>query len=253
MLIDGDDVILLPATTRYEQEGGGTETTTERRIIFSPEIPGRRVGEARSEWRIFADVAARARPDLASRFAWPTNVDLRREIADVVPFYAGIEALATTGDAIQWGGRHLCGGGDFPTPSGRGRFTPLEPPSTAVPPGHFLVTTRRGRQFNSIVQGSRDPLTGAGRHDVLIDPDDAANLGLAEGAAVVLRSAVGELAGVLRFTRLPSRTLQVHWPEGNVLIAGGVEHREPHSRVPDYNAVVSVHPSESETSVTVGR
>ena len=79
MLVDGDDVLLLPVATRYEQEGGGTETTTERRIIFSPEIP-RRVGEARSEWRLFADVARRARPDLADRFAWPTNRDLRAEI-----------------------------------------------------------------------------------------------------------------------------------------------------------------------------
>ena len=49
--LDDGEVIILPAATRYEQEGGGTETTTERRIIFSPEIPGHRVGEARSEWR----------------------------------------------------------------------------------------------------------------------------------------------------------------------------------------------------------
>ena len=41
----GGEVILLPAATRYEQEGGGTETTTERRIIFSPEVPGHQVAE----------------------------------------------------------------------------------------------------------------------------------------------------------------------------------------------------------------
>ena len=47
MLVDGDgDVIILPAATRYESPGGGTETSTERRIIFSPEIPGRRIGSA---------------------------------------------------------------------------------------------------------------------------------------------------------------------------------------------------------------
>src|SRR5262249_53929092 len=40
-------VVLLPARTRYEQRGGGTETSTERRIYFSPEIPGRRVGGTR--------------------------------------------------------------------------------------------------------------------------------------------------------------------------------------------------------------
>ena len=64
MLVEGDDVILLPVATRYEQEGGGTSTTTERRVAFSPEIP-RQVGEARSEWRLFGDIIARARPERA--------------------------------------------------------------------------------------------------------------------------------------------------------------------------------------------
>ena len=49
MLAESDgDVLILPAATRYESEGGGTETSTERRIIFSPEIPGRRDRHRRS-------------------------------------------------------------------------------------------------------------------------------------------------------------------------------------------------------------
>ena len=40
MLVDpADTVYLLPARTRYEQQDGGTETTTERRVIFSPAHP----------------------------------------------------------------------------------------------------------------------------------------------------------------------------------------------------------------------
>src|SRR5439155_3448420 len=70
---DDGEVLLLPVATRYEQEGGGTETTTERRIIFSPEIPGHRVGEARTEWRLFAEVAGRVRPELRTPFSWPSN------------------------------------------------------------------------------------------------------------------------------------------------------------------------------------
>src|SRR5205085_4209748 len=92
MLLDGDDVILLPAATRYEQEGGGTSTTTERQIAFSPQV-AEPLGEARSEWRIFADLATRVRPDLAGCFDWADNRTLRAEIADVVPSYAGIEDL----------------------------------------------------------------------------------------------------------------------------------------------------------------
>ncbi|MBK9180297.1 MAG: molybdopterin-dependent oxidoreductase [Acidimicrobiales bacterium] len=239
MLLDGDDVILLPAATRYEQEGGGTETTTERRVAFSPEIP-RRVGEARSEWRIFANLAGRVRPDLAGRFAWPDNRALRAEIARVVPVYAGIERLERTGDAVQWGGRHLCAGGAFPTPSGRGRFSAVAAGPAELPIGAFLVSTRRGRQFNSMVFTEVDPLTGAGRDAVYMDPDDAAHLELEQGDRVLLRSDVGELAGRIHLARLPRRTLQVHWPEGNVLIAAGPAAREPSSQVPDYNAVVTV-------------
>jgi molybdopterin-dependent oxidoreductase alpha subunit len=241
MLVEGDDVVLLPVATRYEQEGGGTETTTERRIVFSPEIP-RRVGEARSEWRLFADVVNRVRPERRAQFSWPTNGDLRAEIARVVPFYAGIESLARTGDAVQWGGRHLCAGGRFPTPDGRGRFSPLDPPVRDLPPGAFVLSTRRGKQFNSMVHAAVDPLTGAVRDAVLIDPADAAGLGVAAGDRVRLRSETGSYDGTVTLARLPANTVQVHWPEGNVLIAGGAEHREPLSKVPDYNAVVTVEP-----------
>jgi molybdopterin-dependent oxidoreductase alpha subunit len=241
MLVPGDDVILLPVATRYEQEGGGTETTTERRIVFSPEIP-RQVGEARSEWRLFADIARRTRPELAPSFDWVDNQALRQEIAEVVPAYEGIQGLADTGDQVQWGGRHLAPGGNFATPTGRGRFTPLTPPASAVPEGRFVVATRRGKQFNSMVFKPTDPLTGAVRDAVFIDEADAAALGLGEGAAVRLRSEVGAYEGHLRLVRLPTRTLQVHWPEGNVLVPAGPEHREPGSKVPDYNALVTLEP-----------
>ncbi|HET9443522.1 MAG TPA: molybdopterin dinucleotide binding domain-containing protein, partial [Acidimicrobiales bacterium] len=228
----GQEVVLLPVATRYEQEGGGTETTTERRIIFSPEIPGHRVGEARSEWRVFAEVARRVRPDLAGRFSWPTNQALRAEIAAVVPLYAGIETLAASGDQVQYGGRHLA--------LSHRRFRAVEPAPLALPEGSFLVSTRRGKQFNSMVYADQDPLNGAFRDDVLMDPGDAERLGVGAGDAVVLASATGRFEGRVRLARLPARTLQVHWPEGNVLLAAGPEHREPRSQVPDYNAVVTV-------------
>ena len=240
MLVEGDDVILLPVTTRYEQEGGGTETTTERRIVYSPEIP-RQVGQARSEWRLFADVASRVRPDLRHLFSWPDNAALRSEIAEVVPFYAGIETLSETGDQVQYGGRHLCADGNFPTPSGRARFSVLDHRRSNLGEGEFSLATRRGKQFNSIVWEEIDPLTGATRDAVYIDRADADALGFDEGDRVVLRNEVGEMAGRVHLARLPHRTIQVHWPEGNVLIAHGARHREPESQVPDYNARVTIH------------
>ena len=72
MLVDpGEAVLLLPATTRYEVPGGGTETTTERRVAFSPEIPGPRIGEARTEWEVFTQLAQVVDPARAHLVAFP--------------------------------------------------------------------------------------------------------------------------------------------------------------------------------------
>ena len=239
MFVDGDDVILLPAATRYEQEGGGTSTTTERQIAFSPQVADP-PGDARSEWRIFGELAGRVVPAAADTFAWEDNAALRAEIADLVPMYAGIEDLEQVGDAVQYGGRHLCPDGRFPTPSGRARFSVLDVAPTALAPDEWYVSTRRGKQFNSMVLATTDPLTGAARDAVYIDSHDAGVLGVADGDAMRLTSDAGTFSGRAKLVRLPSRTLQVHWPEGNVLLSGGPSHREPQSRVPDYNAVVTV-------------
>jgi molybdopterin-dependent oxidoreductase alpha subunit len=239
MFVEGDDVILLPAATRYEQEGGGTSTTTERRIAFSPQVLDP-PGDARSEWRTFAELAARVRPDLRDRFAWADNQALRREIAQVVPLYAGIEHLADTGDAVQYGGRHLCLGGEFPTHSGRAMFSVVDVRPAPLGPGEFFCSTRRGKQFNSMVYADTDPLTGADRHDVYMDLHDASMLGIADGQAIRLRSATGTFDGHAKLVRLPHRSVQVHWPEGNTLLAAGAGAREPHSRIPDYNAIVTI-------------
>jgi anaerobic selenocysteine-containing dehydrogenase len=118
-------------------------------------------------------------------------------------------------------------------------------PTLDAPDGTFTVATRRGKQFNSMVFDDHDPVTGADRDDVFIDPADAHELGFLEGDTVTLRSETGTYTGRLRYARLPRRSLQVHWPEGNVLIAVGPEHREAASRVPDYNATVTLVPADA--------
>jgi molybdopterin-dependent oxidoreductase alpha subunit len=236
-----DTVVLLPAATRYEQHGGGTETTTERRIAYSPELSGHQVGEARSEWEIFRDVARRVAPSRAHLVDFASGDEIRAEIARVVPAYTGIETLRATGDAVQWGGARLCDGGVFPTESGRARFTAVRPPvaDAGVDTGErrFRLSTRRGKQFNTIVHAEHDPLTGAARDALFLSPEDASVLGVVDGAAVVVRSAVGALRARVHLAAMTPGNVQVFFPEGNVLLAGGV--RDP-SGVPDYTTLVSV-------------
>jgi molybdopterin-dependent oxidoreductase alpha subunit len=236
-----DEVLLLPATTRYEMPGGGTETSTERRILFSPEIPGRRIGEARPEWEVLLEVAAKARPERASALLNADAKDtagIRREIAKAQPLYAGIETLARKGDAVQWGGPRLGADGRFATPDGRAHFAGVAPPERTLPEGSFFVSTRRGKQFNSMVHAGRDPLTGAERRDVLISSEDASRLELSDGDAIRLLRNGASFSGHARLAPIRPGNLQVHWPEGNTLLAKSDCDRE--AGVPDYNAVVTV-------------
>lgn len=243
LLEPGEEVLLLPAKTRYEQDDGGIETSTERRVMFSPELP-RQVGEARAEWRILRDMAAAAYPERAALLGCDSGQAIREEIARVVPFYDGVQHLKKTGDAIQWGGERLCEGGQCATPDGRAHFKaiplPAEPASLDARNGArlFHVSTRRGKQFNTIIHQEIDPLTGAARDAVFMHPEDAAELHLARGDRVVLVNETGRMEGRVFPVILARGNLQVHWPEGNVLIRRGVV--DGIGGVPDYNALVRV-------------
>ena len=240
MLVDpADTVVLLPAQTRYEQRGGGTETSTERRIIFSPEIRGPRVGQARSEWDIFQDVAARVYPERKSQITFKTAQAIRDEIAKAHPGYAGIERLRAQGDQVQYGGRILYEGGQFKTPDGKGHFAALTPPTMTLPAGKFLLSTRRGKQFNSIVYKHKDPLTGAGRDAIFLSTDDAKGLGVHEGQRVEVTSDNGaSMSCVVHIAKIKPGNAQAFWPECNGLIRRRV--CDIAAGVPDYNALVEI-------------
>jgi molybdopterin-dependent oxidoreductase alpha subunit len=236
MLVEpADTVVLLPATTRYEIPGGVTETNTERRVIFSPEIPGPRIGEARPEWEVFLELARRVKPDLADKLTFADTAAIRQEIAQVVPQYAGIQHLQQAGDQFQYGGSHLCFGWNFPTADGKAHFGVLLPPQRELPEGYFLVATRRGKQFNSMVQERKDAITGAVREAVLMNAADAAKLDLKDRDRVILQNELGKLSCQVYIASIQLGNLQVHWPEGNVLLDKSKRSLEG---VPDYNAIV---------------
>ena len=240
MLIDpGEVLILLPAQTRYEQRGGGTSTSTERRIRFSPEIPGHpQVGEARPEWEIPCQIVMTANPDLKDAFGYPDAQDIRNEMGETMPVYKGIETLRKAGDSVQWGGPHLCADGFKNMPEERARFTVLDPPSRLAPEGQWMLTTRRGKQFNSIIIKSKDHLQGGrDRDDLYMNPGDIANLGLSDGARVRVHNDHGEWHARLRSMPIKPGVVQAYWPECNPVIPLEMD---PRSEEPDYNAAVHI-------------
>jgi predicted molibdopterin-dependent oxidoreductase YjgC len=246
MLVDGEEVILLPATTRYEVPGGVTETSTERRVILSPEVLGPRVAHARSEIDVLPDLARRVKPEHAAHLNFLGTPKMRAEIARVVPIYAGIEHLEKGGDSFQYGGSHLCANGRFPFPDERARFVPITLERETFPDGLYRVSTRRGKQFNSMIFERQDALNGALREAVLISSADAQKLGLQDGDAVRLSSDHGVYDGRALVAPVKPGNIQVHWPEGNTLLDPRKRSKESH--VPDYNAFVKL---EKITSGTV--
>jgi molybdopterin-dependent oxidoreductase alpha subunit len=234
----GEVVVLLPAQTRYEMRGGVTETSTERRVIFSPEIPGPRIAQARAEWEVFCDLVSRARPEMAPLVSFEGTAAIREEIARVVPNYGLMATLREEGDQFQYGGRLLCDGWEFPTSDGKAHFSPVRIPETEREDGTFLVAARRGKQFNSMVQGQTDGHTGARRSSVLINARDAASIGAGQGSHLVLSNANGSLAGEAMLAPVARGTVQVHWPEGNVLL--DAHRRSAASGIPDYTAAVRI-------------
>lgn len=240
MLLPPKDVVyLLPAKTRYESIGGLTETSTERRVIYSPHVPGHQVGEAREEWRIVVDLAHAAVPEKKALLDFPDSASIREDIAKTIPAYAKIATLTKKGDQFQWGGPRLCENGEFPLPGGRARFRTFDPPDMKPrAEDELYVTTRRGKQFNSIVQKDVDQLTGAAREDVLISSEDMQRLGIARGQALELTSEHGVFRGRAFEAKVTPGNIQLHWPEANSLL--DPERVDPGGKVPDYGTRVRV-------------
>lgn len=244
-LVDAKEaVIVLPAKTRYEQEGGGTSTSTERMVYFSPEITGNKnmLEEARAEWKIYLDLAKRVKPVTAHLVDFPDGQAIREEIAKANPDYDGIQHLNKQGDVFQWGGAWLCEDGICPTPDGKGTLIPVDIPDLNKKPEQFIITSRRGKQFNSMVYKEVDPLNGAGRYDILMSPIDGQKLSIAEGEGIVVYNGFGIFQGTAKFVDIAQGNLEVHFPEGNYLLPRG--RYEKFAGIPDYNITVNVEKAE---------
>jgi molybdopterin-dependent oxidoreductase alpha subunit len=136
MLLDPDEaVVLLPGQTRYEQRTGGTSTSTERRIRYTPEIPGHRLGETLPDWEIPVLIGRKSMPNSDKLFPFDDTQAIREEMSRVMPIYQGIEKLTKEGDQLQWGGPQLYKDGFTTMPENRALFTVLDPPDRRAAAG----------------------------------------------------------------------------------------------------------------------
>jgi anaerobic selenocysteine-containing dehydrogenase len=102
----------------------------------------------------------------------------------------------------------------------------------------FKMTTRRGKQFNSMVFARQDTLQGGKlRNDVFISLEDARRYSFQEGDSILLKNEQGQFYGHVRIVNIAQGFLQTYWPESNVLIP---PEWDPLSEEPDYNCLVKI-------------
>jgi assimilatory nitrate reductase catalytic subunit len=231
--------VRLPAAAWGEKDG--TVTNSERRIsrqrAFLP-LPG----EARPDWRILAQVAARL--GHAEAFSYASAAEVFDEHARLsgcenegtrafdISGAAGLDGAAYDAlEPFQWPHRgpdgpteRLFADGGFFTPDGKARFVAVAPPKLAAEASSawpFLLNTGRVRdQWHTMTRTGLSPRlsTHIAEPYVEIHPDDAARLGLEQGtlARVSTRHGTATLRVLVnRGQQRGTLFVPIHWSAEN--------------------------------------
>jgi formate dehydrogenase alpha subunit len=248
--------VVLPAACFAEKEG--TFTSTERRIqLVRRALPP--PGEAREDWRIVADIAARC----GYPMVYASSAAIMDEIAALTPIYGGIrhERLAQAG-GLQWPcwdeghpGTPRLHEGSFSR--GRGKFHVVEyrPPAEEASADYPIVLTtgrvlehwhtgsmsRRARVLEALAPHSR----------IDLNPEDAERCRLADGRPIRVSSRRGAIRTAVHKDRRVARGqafMAFHWHEApaNLLTGPAVD---PVSKIPEYKvSAINLRPdAEAET------
>jgi formate dehydrogenase major subunit len=209
--------VILPAASFLEKTG--TYTNTDRRVQI-----GRKVldppGAARVDGEILCDLAAR----LGYPMPCQSPEEVFAEFAGLTDNYQGLtyERLGQLGklwpcpDPEGSDGKDVLFADGFPTASGRGKFVPCRfAPARELPDEKFPLVLNTGRLLEHWHTGTMTRRAAA--LDALqpgpfveVHPADLADLGIADGSIVTVRSRRGAI-------RLPARTSQAV-SQGSVFI-----------------------------------
>ena len=228
--------VKLPALAWGEKSG--TVTNSERcisrqRPLFPPP------GQAKADWRIIAEVAAAI--GFVDGFGWPDESAVFREWTRLTAYensgrllnlsgLMGLDRLAYDAlEPVQWpvisageGTPRLFVEGRFQTPDGRARMVPVRPaPAASATDAAFPMSLNTGRirdQWHTMTRTGLAPdlCRHAPEPFVEIHPDDAAPLGVTEGALARVVTARGEAVALARLTdrqRRGSLFMPMHWTD----------------------------------------
>lgn len=237
--------IILPVLARDEEPEPTTQESMFNYIRLSDGGPRRHPGP-RSEVDVIAELGSRICPD-AVGIDWEAMrkaSTIRSWIAAVVPGFEQIETIDQTKKEFVVEGRVLHQP-KFPTSDGRAILHVHKLPDLiGTAAGELrMMTARSEGQFNTVVYEEEDLYRNQDRRDViLMHPDDLRRLGLKHDQRVTVRSATGEMTGLLArgYEKIRQGNALTYYPESNVLVPRQVD---PQSRTPTFkNIVVTVSP-----------
>ncbi|MGV9791420.1 FdhF/YdeP family oxidoreductase [Streptomyces sp. NPDC003435] len=233
-VVTGARALILPTLGRTERDvqGGGEQfVTVEDSMGMVHASRGRLApasGQLLSEPAIVARLARRVLPD--SDVPWAEferdYASVRDRIARVIPGFEDFNARVAHPDGFTL--PHAPRDERrFPTATGKANFTaaPVEHPE--LPEGRLLLQTLRSHdQYNTTIYGLDDRYRGItdGRRVVLVHPEDARELGVADGSYVDLvgewSDGVERRAPGFRVVHYPTARgcAASYYPETNVLV-----------------------------------
>jgi formate dehydrogenase alpha subunit len=242
--------VILPAAAWLEKDG--TFTNTERRVQqIRPVLPA--PGEARPDWQITAEIAARfdrkmGRDRAAAYWSYAGTADIFRELAAVTPIYSGMRPERLVGEGLQWPcpqsdhpGTRILHVGQFSR--GRGKFNrvealdPAEQPDDEYP---LILTTGRGlyHYHTGTMTRRSQPLSWVEpRGCIEVNAADAAVVGIENDHAVVVESRRGQVRTRLKVSeRVPQGTvfMAFHWREAPANVLTQDFKLDPVAKIPEY-------------------
>jgi len=220
--------VLLPACGWGEKDG--TVTNSERCIsrqrAFLPAV-----GEARPDWWIVCQVAARL--GFGDEFDYASPAEIFREHAALTAFEPRADRVLDLGhlarlsdteyddlEPVRWGPHRPFADGRFSTASGKARFVPIrphEPTQRARRQTPLVLNTGRLRdQWHTMTRTGLAPrlLAHASVPQIVMHPQDATGASLAAGDLVEAFNGGGLIRGILEISdTVPFGSLfyPIHW------------------------------------------
>jgi formate dehydrogenase alpha subunit len=239
--------VVLPAACYAEKDG--TQTSTERRVQMwrkAQDPPG----EAKLDWQIFAELAAKM--GYAKQFPWKSAEDVFTEMSKLTPSYGGMnykrlnrpEALHWPCPTAEHPGSPILHIGKFSHPDGIGVFTPIEFKWPAeVPDAEYPFVLTTGRciwqwHTGTMTRRSDNLESEEPTGWIEINPEDAKALGIKDKEMVKAATRRGEIQVPARVTKDILKGVMFmpfHYKEcaANILTNNALD---PIAKIPEFKA-----------------